>query len=438
MRDRSKISNHAVDMNLYCLGINHRTAPIEIREKVWFSAEEIKSTLRAFRERYVKECFLISTCNRTELYYVPQQQSVNGDPLWKILSSYNQADKLITQENFYTISSLHAVKHIFSVASGLDSMVLGDVQILNQIKEAFSLAQEVGTVDMLLTRLLQSTLHVGKLARTETEISEGAISISYAAAELASKIYEDISKRAALLIGAGETGKLAAKHLVAKNLGKLLIANRTRTRAETIATELGASVIEFDSLSSQLSGIDIIITSIDSPKYVLTYDCIQKSMRARGNNPLFVIDLGVPRNIEPSVNTIDNVFLHNIDALNHIVDSNLARRSAEIPRVQRIILDGLKQFKSWYDSLQLTPTIQQLQDQSEEIRKSEVERYRHRFNDAEQEEIEILTKRIVNKILHTPIVNLKQGQHDGGDEERRNRINLIRHLFGLDKRTKTK
>ena len=422
-------------MNLYCVGINHRTAPIEIREKLWFSNEEVRSLLPMLKERYVKECILISTCNRTELYYVPPDQGTNGVPMWKILAEHKKAGSAVQEGNFYSLSSLNAVKHLFQVASGIDSMVLGDIQILHQIKEAYTIAQESQTNALLINRLIHTASHVGKRAKTETEISEGAVSMSYAAAELASKIFEDLSKRTAMLIGAGETGKLTAKHLCGRNLGNLLLANRTRKRAEELVEQFGGSVVDFEHIRSELKNVDIVISSVDTSSYILTSSDIGSVMKSRGSRPLFIIDIGVPRNIDPAANNIANVFLHDVDGLKHIIDSNLAHRKAEIPKIKKIVLDEIIQFDTWYNSLQVNPTIQQLRDQLEAIRQSEVEKHRHHFAPDKQEELDILTKRIVNKILHTPMVNLKNGHGDEGNDETRHKIVILRHLFGLDKRS---
>jgi glutamyl-tRNA reductase len=421
-------------MNIFCLGINHRSAPIDVREKLWFSANEIPTILSFYKEKYFKETVLVSTCNRTELYYVQHNTELSGEPLWKILAQQKGAELFFQENHFYSISSLNVVKHIFGVASGIDSMVLGDVQILNQMKEAFALAVENQTAGFLLNRLFTAAFHVGKRARAETEIAEGAVSVSYAAAELASKIFEDLSNHTALLIGAGETGELTAKHLAGRNLGNLIITNRTRKRAEDLAGKLGGRVADFENLQAELSHVDIVISSVEAPSYILSAGDIRQAMKARGNKPLFVIDIGLPRNIDPESNTIDNVFLHDMDALNQIISINLAHRNAEVPKIQQIILDELTRFKNWHDSLEVIPTIQQLRDRFESIRSSEVEKHRHHFAADKYEELEILTKRIVNKILHTPMANLKNGTPEHSETETRNKIHTLRHLFGLEKK----
>jgi glutamyl-tRNA reductase len=421
-------------MNLICIGINHRTAPIEIREKMWFSNDEVRTFLPSMKEKHAKECVLLSTCNRTELYYIPRENVETGsNEIVGFLSGFKVKDNSVSDGHFYIINALNAVKHLFKVTAAVDSMVLGDVQILNQVKEAYTMAFERSTTGIILNRLFNNALHLGKRVRTETEIGEGAISISYAAAELASKIFEDLSKRTALLIGAGETGELTAKHLSGKNLGKLLIANRTKERAETLASQLGGISVNFDSLLETIKDVDIVISSVNTSDYLIKAKDLQKTVRTRGSRPLFIIDIGVPRNIDPGANSIDNVFLHDIDGLNHIIDRNLANREAQVPKVHQIVLEELEAFNQWYKSLEVAPTIEQLREQFETIRHEEVEKYRNKFSPEKQEELEILTRRIVNKILHTPMVNLRSEALTEEDQIQ-HKIHILRYLFGLDKK----
>ena len=422
-------------MNFHCLGINHRTAPLEVREKLWFSLQETRSVVPLLKQKALSECVLVSTCNRTELYYTFREESGNGETLWRALARHKQAGDEVGERFFYSIDSLNAVKHLFSVSAGIDSMVLGDIQILNQIREAYAISHEVAATGAVMNRVFDTALRIGKRARTETEISHGAVSVSYAAAELSSKIFEDLSKRTALLIGTGETGKLTAKHLAGRDIGTLLLANRTRKHAEDVAADIGGRVIDFNAMLPELERVDIIISSINAPGYVLSEQDLRQAMKLRGSRPLFIIDLGVPRNIDPAVNSIGSIFLHDLDALNHIVDKNLLHRQAEVPKVRQIILDELIQFNSWYASLEVNPTIEQLREHVESIRRSEVEKHIRHFPPDAQQELDILTKRIINKILHTPTVNLKAGPDAGNKERMRDKIHLVRHLFGLDKKT---
>jgi glutamyl-tRNA reductase len=418
-------------MNLFCIGINHRTAPLDVRESVWYSNEEIGKILPLLKSKNLQECVFVSTCNRTELYGLQTEGSVQTEELLELIIHSKNTAHRAQPHHFYTLQSLFVGRHLFSVSSGIDSMVLGDVQILNQTKEAFDLAKEAGTVGTILTKLFQSALHTGKRARTETEIGQGAVSVSYAAAELAGKIFDDLSKRKALLVGAGETGKLTAKHLAGKGIGKLYLTNRTKERTGEIAARLDGTVVEFERMKEAMETCDIVITSVTSPSYILTAQDVHTIMKHRANKPLFVIDIGVPRNVDPAANNIDNVFLHNIDTLNIVVDRNLQKREAEARKVQRIVHEEVLKFYQWFNSLQVTPTIQELRDQFETIREREVEHALHHFSREQRESVEMLTKRIVNKILHTPIVNLKNGADGEASEETLKKLSVIRHLFGL-------
>ncbi len=422
-------------MNIHCLGINHRTAPIEVREKLWFSDAELPGVLASLKEGRMAECALVSTCNRTELYYVPAPGVTNGSPLWPTLAAKKNAAEAFRDEHFYSYSGMDAVRQLYRVVSGIDSMVLGDVQIINQVKEAFACAQANHCTGILLNRLYNTALHVGKRSRSETEIGEGAVSVSYAAAELASKIFEDLSRRTAMLIGAGETGKLTAKHLKGRNLGKMIFANRTRAHAEHLAEILGGVVVDFERFALELQGVDILISSVNSNTHVLTAPALRQAMKSRGNSPLFIIDIGVPRNIDPAANTIDNVFLHDIDGLNQIIDGNLSHRRAQTPKVERIINEEAAVFEQWHASLDVSPTIVELREAFEAIRSEEVGKHSHHFDPVTSEAVDMLTKRIINKILHAPMSNLKNGTGEHASDDTRTKVYFIRHLFGLDKRT---
>ncbi len=421
-------------MNLISIGINHRTAPIEVREKIWFSKDETIQILPKLKEKFFKECVLVSTCNRTELYGIPTNEFEDTQPIEEELTKFKNADNYVNSENFYLLHSSIAVSHLFKVVSGIDSMILGDVQILNQMKEAYLTAVQLKTVGKLTARLFDTAFHVGKRARSETLISEGAISISYAAVELASKIFSDLNNHTALIIGSGETAQLTAKHLKGKNIGKLIFTNRTREKAEDLASQMNASIVDFSNFLNELKTIDIVISSVTIPDYILTSKQVQKVMRERHNKQLFIIDIGVPRNIDPEVAKLENVFLYDIDALNNIIDRNLEKRRAEIPKVKKIIFEELEQFYNWYRSLQVNPTIQELRTQFEKIREEEVLKNINRFKVEDRELVDIITKRIVNKILHTPIVNLKNGNNSEVDDDTINKVSLIRSLFGLEKK----
>lgn len=417
-------------MNLVSIGISHKTAAVDVRERMWLDAEETRHAIGALREKFFPECFLVSTCNRTEMYGLLPSGSFDIDALKAFLISLKHAEGNVAHEHFYSSTDAESVEHLFRVASGIDSLVIGDVQILNQLKEAFAIAREAHALGPVMSRLMQATLHVGKRTRTETTIGEGAVSVSYAAVELANKIFADLSRKSALLIGAGETGELTMKHLVGKGIGKVFIANRTREKAEVMTRELGGTVVEYGKINECLVEVDIVITSVNSPSYVVLPEHTQKVMKERSNNPLFIIDIGVPRNVDPASRKIENVFLYDIDALSSIVDRNIDRRKNEIPRVEAIVVEESEEFFRWLGNLQVGPTIQSFRDTLEAIRRLEVEKHINKFKPEDRELVELLSHRILNKILHQPTTVLKQGGGEA-DPDTIARVKALRDLFGL-------
>jgi glutamyl-tRNA reductase len=403
------------------------------------SEDEIRRAVAALKGKLFSECFIVSTCNRTELYglysgngQAETQSPSEIDSLKNFLVEFKSARDVVKREHLYHMVSTNAVNHLFKVASGIDSMVIGDVQILSQIKDGFNIASEEKTTGSFLHRLLQSAYHVGKRTRSETTIAEGAVSVSYAAVELANKIFSDLSKRSALLIGAGETGELTAKHLVGRGIGGIFVANRTKSKAEDLVAALGGKVVDFESILPMLARVDIVVSSVTSDRYLITKTDVRKALKERSHKPLFIIDLGVPRNVDPEVNKIENIFLYDLDGISGIIDQNLQKRKAEIPRVNDIILEELTGFSNWYNSLQVSPTIQDLRAHFEQVRQEEVEKNINRFSPEDKELVELVTKRIVNKLLHLPTTNLKNGNEES-EEEKHKRLHIIRSLFGLHK-----
>jgi glutamyl-tRNA reductase len=420
-------------MNLFSVGISHHTASVDVREKMWLSEEEIRRALPELKEHFFSECVLVSTCNRTELYGMfPSGSTPDESSLTKFLIDFKQASGLVQPAHFQGRDEGSAVEQLFRVAAGVDSMVIGDIQILSQVKDAFNLARQAAATGPVMNRLMQASLHVGKRVRTETVICEGAVSVSYAAVELASKIFADLSRKSVLLIGAGETGELTLKHIVGRGIGQVKIANRTREKADALVALYGGSVVDFAGVGDALAGVDIVITSVNSPTYILGPEEVQKVMRQRSNSPLIVLDIGVPRNVNPASRRIENVFLYDIDSLNTVVDKNLERRKAELPKVNAIVREEVAEFYKWYNALQVGPTIQELRDMFESVRQQEVGKNINRFKSEDRELVELVTKRIVNKLLHQPMTILKQGTEGGnGEAETLSRIQTLRDLFGM-------
>ncbi|HEX9615115.1 MAG TPA: glutamyl-tRNA reductase [Bacteroidota bacterium] len=418
-------------MNLLCVGISHHTAPLEIRERLWYSEDEVKAALPKLRQGDSFEAVMFSTCNRTEVYaYSPAEDTL--DP--KLVRDFLCAEKGvadISEQSFRTYTGAEAIEHLYSVASGIDSLVIGDVQILAQVKEGLAAAVESGNAGFFLSKLFQSAFHTAKRARSGTRIGEGAVSVSYAAVELAERIFESFAEKSALVIGAGDTAQLTAKHLRSRNIGKLYITNRTAERSQYLAGMVGGTAIPYETYAEKLPGIDIIVSSVSSDQYVLTTEALREVNKRRESGALFIIDIGVPRNIDPKCKDLENVFLYDLDSLNGLVRENELKRVNEISKVKRIIAEEQAEFIHWMSGLHATPTIAALTELIEGIRKEEVQKNINRFDPRDRDLVELVTKRIVNKILHAPIVNLKNGQ-DEHHSERLHKISALRKLFGID------
>lgn len=421
-------------MHLLCLSISHHTAPVEIREKLWFPEDEIRTALPRIVATGCSEAVLFSTCNRTELYVVPDDPLADPQAFIDLLNTLKKTRHAVKHEHIAVYRDKDAADHLFRVASGIDSMIIGDVQILMQVKDGFRLAVEAETAHAILNRLFQMAFHTGKRVRTETSLGLGAVSVGYASVELAERIFEKLHKKSALIIGAGETAKITAKHLRGKNIGTLYITNRTLAKAEAVAKELAAEVIPFDRFRAALKEVDIVISSVTVEEPILTAADVKEALAHRQAGALFLVDIGVPRNIEPAAGKLDNVFLYDIDTLQTMVDENVSKRKAQIPRVQVIAGEEVSNFFQWASSLEVAPTIKELTRMAEDIRKSEVDKNVNRFDEKDRELLELVTKRIVNKILHTPISQIRNG-HDEPTFERVNSISAIRKLFGLHKET---
>ena len=356
-------------------------------------------------------------------------------PICTILSATgkNLADGEISAD-YETFEGFEAIRHIFSVACGIDSLMVGDIQILGQVKEAYNIGVELGTVGTIMHHVSQMALKAGKRAKSETKISEGAISVSYAAVELAEKIFGNLRGKTAMLIGAGETAELAAKDLKPKEIEKLYIANRTVERAQNLVKEIGiGEAIPLDAITQKLPQADIVISSVGGSEYVLTREMVASSMKGREDNPLLVIDIGVPRNVDPAVKKITNVFLNDIDSLNLIVEKNMEMRRSEIPVVRRIVDEELNDFIKWYNSLEVGPTIKQLRDKVEQMRVEEIKRHKNKMSGSESEIVDEITRSLVNKILHEPLTNLKNSENGVSLVDR---VKLIKTLFGLSEESR--
>lgn len=419
-------------MDLIVVGLNHRTAPLEVRERVAFDEAEVHGVLsRARIERVLSEAILLSTCNRTEFYGLSTDNGAAEMYIRGLIAATKHVDLAAHPGYAYTLTKLESVRHLLRVAAGLDSMVLGESQILGQVRRAHELSLESGACGITLNRLLHSAVLVGRRVRNETALGAGAVSVASAAAELAGKIFEDLSARSVLLVGVGEMGTLTARHMVERGVKKLTIANRTFSKAEELARELGGTAVPLDRLESALAAADIAISSTGATAPIVSRGLMQAIVARRGGKPIFIIDIAVPRDFETDIGELDGVFLHDLDDMNLLVDRNLVKRRAEIPRAETIVEQEVEAFVAWRGSLAATPVIKRLRERVEELRSQEVERHRKRFCGADREQVDLLTESLVNKILH-PVMSRVREWSDEGDLGAL-RIDTLYEAFDLDR-----
>jgi glutamyl-tRNA reductase len=419
-------------MELIVLGINHKTAPIEIRECLAFKSEDLETALAgAHALPSVKENMILSTCNRVEIFAVSREDRAAMTELKDFLSRFHH----LPLENFgdciYLLTGNEAVRHVFRVASSLDSLVVGEPQILGQIKSAYEAAVRCQTSGVILHRLLHGAFHVAKRVRTETGIGNSAVSVSSVAVDLARKIFETLEDRTVLLIGAGEMCELAAQHLVSGGIGRVLVANRTFERACSLAQKFQGEAIPFEQFQEGLKKADIVISATDSGRVLLEKDPVARIMKERRHRPIFFIDIADPRNIDPRVNDVENVYLYNIDHLQKVAHDHIRHREKEAQKAEAIVLEEIEKFVGWYRSLALTPTIVALRSKFEEIRGRELEKTLSRLphlSDREKNALEALTSGIVNKILHHPLASLKKAEENGQADSY---LNALQCLFQL-------
>ena len=423
-------------MELIVIGLNHKTAPIEIRERMAFRESEIDKALTQTKSlSSLKENMILSTCNRVEIYAASGETEKAILELKNFLSEYHQLPLKEFEKSIYLLVGEEAVKHIFRVASSLDSMVIGEPQILGQIKSAYSKAIESKSSGVILHRLLHRAFHVAKRVRTETRISNSAVSVSSVAVGLAEKIFGTMEGRTVLLIGAGEMSELAARHLVSAGVGKILVTNRTYERAETLAQDFHGEVIPFEEMALGLKRTDIVISATDSPQPIISQSQMTRVMKERKQKPIFFIDIADPRDIEFRVGEMENIYLYNIDDLQKVANENIKDREKEARRAESIVSDEVLRFVRWYQSLEVTPTIIALKKKFEEIRTKELEKMLFLHPDLSEKErrsLEALTSAIVNKILHEPLTRLKQ-KDEGAMTDLY--VEAIRSLFRLPERT---
>jgi glutamyl-tRNA reductase len=422
-------------MKILVVGLNHNTADVEVREKVAFNGSRLDEGLKRFRSLpEVEEAVILSTCNRVELYANVKDSTKASESVKTFLSEFHNINRALLDKALYIYDDVNAIKHIFRVASSLDSMVVGEPQILGQLKEAFEFALDKKTTGILLNRLMKKAISVAKRVRRETRIAENAVSISFAAVELAKKIFTDLSEKVFMLLGAGEMAELAARHLMGNGVKEVIVANRSYGRACELAKEFNGKPVTLDDFLREMVHSDIVICSTGAPHYILLKDQMQRVMKERKQRPVFLIDISVPRNIDPKINDLDNVYLYNIDDLQGIVDANMFERKKEAEKAEKIIEEEIEPFLKWLSSLDSVPTIVALREKAEDIKREEVEKLLNRLPDLDERQrkaIECMASAIINKLIHPPTAALKEDP-----EDKDLMIAIIKKLYGIDEEEK--
>ncbi|MHB1324545.1 MAG: glutamyl-tRNA reductase [Coriobacteriia bacterium] len=418
-------------MHLVLIGLSHKTAPVAIREKLTFPAGVQHDALnRLIQAEGIREAAIVSTCNRTEVYAVASSEDGGARTVVSFLADYHDLDVAELRPYLYVITGEKVVRHLFRVVASLDSMVVGEAQILGQVKEAYDHAFNADATSRVFNKLFRQSFEVGKRVRTETAIGESAVSISYAAVELAKKVFETLEGRSILIVGAGKMSELTAKHLVCNGIARVLVVNRTFERAEEMAQRFGGIAVPYEQIYECMREADIVISSTAATEYVITKKDLAPVTRAR-TRPLFLIDIAVPRDIDPAVNDLGGVFLYDIDDLSGVVESNLEERQVEARRAEGIIDEEIAAFFAWVESMEVVPTVAAIRAKAEVIRQMELDRALKRLDLSEKDRktVEALTCAIVNKLLHGPTARLKKAAAGKDGYEY---MEVARTLYGLE------
>jgi glutamyl-tRNA reductase len=415
-------------MTLLTLGINHKTAPVAVREKVAFAPDHLSAQLREANSSHgVQEIAILSTCNRTELYFTAEHS--DASLLLKWMNEIHDVSLDELESCHYVLTGEEAVQHIMRVASGLDSLILGEPQILGQMKSAYAVAKEAGTIGPELDRLFRQTFTIAKQVRTDTAIGQNPVSVAYAAVNLAQRIFSSLSSSKALLIGAGETIDLVAKHLVDAGVTDITVANRTLARAEALAEQFGAKAILLSDIADELYKADIVISSTASPLPVLGKGTVESAMKKRKHAPMFMVDIAVPRDIEAEVAEINDIYLYTVDDLKDIIEENVRQRQDAAKAAEEIIEVGSADFMRQLRSLDAVTTLKAFRNYAEEIRDTELQKALKRLQkgDAPEKVINTLANLLTNKLIHQPTVQMR----DASSQGRKEIVDLVQELYQL-------
>jgi glutamyl-tRNA reductase len=418
-------------MQLAIVGLNHNTAPVEVRETIAVSDENLKAAYEnIFKNDRIYEAMILSTCNRVEYYIVTDDYMCNVESILAFISEQSKISSDILKKYTYIYCGEEAITHLFKVACGLDSLVLGEPQILGQVKTAFAKSKEFSSKSTYLQKIEEATFKIAKKVRTNTGISENPVSVSYAAVELAKKIFGVLEKSHALIIGAGEMCELAAKHLKTAGIKEIYVTNRTFERAKKLANEVEGISVKFEEFMEMLHKIDIIISSTGSDKFIINYEDMRNVMGFRKHKPMFIIDIAVPRDIDPKINELENIYAYDIDDLKAVVEANIKAREKEAKKALEMIEHATKDFLHWMESLKIVPIIKSLREKFENIKELELERFCSKKN-ISGKDMELMNELLIsymNKVLHIPLTSLK---NSGKDKSKYSLPDAVKLLFDL-------
>jgi glutamyl-tRNA reductase len=417
-------------MNIIAIGLNHKTAPLQTREKLAFDKNVLNDALQLLKKLpCVNEAALLSTCNRVEIYSVVKDDADAAEAIVSFMSSFRNTPAAEFRDMLYIYHNDDAVRHLLRVASSLDSMIPGEPQVLGQVKDAFESALSCRSTGFILNRLMKKAISAAKRVRTETRIAENAVSISFAAVELSRKIFGGLADKSVMLLGAGEMAELAARHLAGAGVVDIRVANRTYERGCEIAADFCGTAVRFEDIGHELVNTDILICSTNAPAWIVTREMMEHVMKERKFRPVFIVDISVPRNVDPDANSIDNVYLYNIDDLQQVVGSNLNERMAEAARGEEIVTEEVEKFSRWLSSLDSAPVVIALRQKAEDLKNDEIAKFKKRFPDLNGDTlaaVERLAGAITNKLVHDPTVAIKEDS-----ENRELMVYVAKKLYGL-------
>jgi glutamyl-tRNA reductase len=418
-------------MKVLIAGLNHNTAAVEVREKLAFNGPKLEEGLKGLTAlKEVHEAVVLSTCNRVEMYTCVSDEAAATIAIKDFISRFHNIERSLLDTSLYFYTGQEAVSHAFRVASSLDSMVVGEAQILGQLKESFEFALEKKATGVLINKLIKKAISVAKRVRTETRIAENAVNISSVAVDLSKKIFHDLNGRSVLLLGAGDMAELAARHLRTHGVTDIIVANRTHSTGCKLAEDMCGRAVKFEDFIYEMVSTDIVVCSTGASEYILTHDQMKNVMKLRKQKPIFLIDISVPRNIDPKVNDLDNIYLYDVDDLQGVADAGLEERKKEAEKGEEIVKEEIESFLRWLSSLDAKPTIIALREHAEKIKRQEISKLNGKLEGLSPEQrkaVEQLASSIINKLVHPPTAALKEDAEDKDEL-----IAMVKRLYGLD------